>query len=90
MRPQTAAWLEGGAAFDLPARSPARTVASYGRRPQVLSGWVHGVDVLAGAAAIVEVPLGAGRVLLFGIDPQQRGLSMATFPLLFNALRPAR
>lgn len=89
MRPQTAAWLEGGAAFDLPAASPARRVAGYGRRPRVLSGWVHGVSVLAGAAAVVEVPLGAGKIVLFGIDPQQRGLSMATFPLLFNALRPA-
>ena len=88
MRSPTAAWLEGGAAFDLPARSRARTVASYGTRPRVLSGWVHGVSVLAGASAVVEVPLGAGRVVLFGIDPQQRGLSMATFPLLFNALRP--
>ena len=89
VRPPTAAWIEGGAAFDLPAHSPARTVAGYGTRPRVLSGWVHGVDVLAGASAVVEVPLGAGRVVLFGIDPQQRGLSMATFPLLFNALRPA-
>ena len=89
MRPQTAAWIEGGAAFDLPTRSAARSVAGYGRRPRVLSGWVHGVDVLAGASAVVEVPLGAGKVVLFGIDPQQRGLSMATFPLLFNALLPA-
>jgi hypothetical protein len=87
MPPQTAAWLEGGAAFDLPASSPALVVASYGRRPRVLSGWVHGVNSLAGASAVVQVPLGAGTVVLFGIDPQQRGLSMTTFPLLFNALR---
>jgi len=87
--PRTAAWIEGGAAFDLPARSDARVVASYGAQPRVLSGWVHGAGVLAGAHAVVEVPLGSGRVVLYGIDPQQRGLSMATFPLLFNALRAA-
>jgi len=89
MQPRTAAWIEGGAAFDLPARSPAVTVATYGARPRVLSGWVHGVNSLAGASAIVEVPVGPGKVVLFGIDPQQRGLSLATLPLLFNALRPA-
>lgn len=89
MRAETAAWIEGGAAFDLSARGAARSVATYGRRPRVLSGWVHGASALAGASAVVEVPLGAGRVVLYGIDPQQRGLSMATFPLLFNALRPA-
>jgi len=87
MPQRTAAWIEGGSAFDVPARSPAVRVAGYGTRPRVLSGWVHGVDALAGAAAVVEVPLGAGKVVLFGIDPQQRGLSLATFPLLFNALR---
>jgi hypothetical protein len=89
MQPRLAAWLEGGGAFDLPARSSAVSVATYGARPRVLSGWVHGVSALAGASAVVELPLGRGRVVLFGIDPQQRGLSMATFPLLFNALRPA-
>jgi hypothetical protein len=88
MQPRQAAWIEGGGAFDLPARSSAVSVATYGARPRVLSGWVHGARVLAGASAVVEVPLGSGRVVLFGIDPQQRGLSMATFPLLFNALRP--
>ena len=83
----TAAWIEGGSAFDVPSRSPAVPVATYGPRPRVLSGWVHGTNALAGAAAVVEVPLGRGRVVLYGIDPQQRGISMATFPLLFNALR---
>lgn len=89
MQPRVAAWIEGGGAFDLPARSAAVSVATYGARPRVLSGWVHGASALAGASAVVEVPLGTGRAVLFGIDPQQRGLSMATFPLLFNALRPA-
>ena len=89
MQPRAAAWIEGGSAFDLPARSAAVSVATYGARPRVLSGWVHGASALAGASAVVEVPLGSGRVVLFGIDPQQRGISMGTFPLLFNALRPA-
>jgi hypothetical protein len=81
------AWIEGGAAFDLPAGRSAVRVATYGRRPRVLSGWVRGIGSLAGAAAVVEIPIGRGRVVLYGIDPQQRGVSMGTFPLLFNALR---
>ena len=88
MQPVTAAWIEGGAAFDPPARGSATSVATYGARPRVLSGWVHGASALAGASAVVELPVGEGRVILFGIDPQQRGISKATFPLLFNALRP--
>jgi hypothetical protein len=84
---QLAAWIEPGHAFDLPAGSDAIRVAGYGSRPAVLSGWVHGVGLLAGAAAIVDIPLDAGRVVLFGVRPQYRGQSMATFPLLFNALR---
>jgi hypothetical protein len=87
MPASTAAWIEGGSAYDLPSGSPAVRVASYGQRPRVLSGWVRGVDLLAGAAAVVEVPLGRGKVVLFGIDPQQRGISLVTFPLFFNALR---
>jgi len=89
VQPRIAAWIEGGAAFDLSARSPAVSVATYGARPRVLSGWVHGVSSVAGASAVVDIPVGRGRVVLFGIDPQQRGLSLATLPLLFNALRPA-
>lgn len=84
-----AAWIEGGAAFDLPAGRAAVRVATYGRRPRVLSGWVRGVGSLAGAAAVVEISVGRGRVVLYGIDPQQRGVSVGTFPLLFNALRTA-
>jgi len=87
MPPQPAAWIEGGGAFDLPAGSAAVSIATYGARPRVLSGWVHGVSVLSSASAIVEVPIGRGRVVLFGIRPQYRGQSLATFPLLFNSLR---
>jgi len=89
MSPRPAAWIEGGSAFDLPAGSVSVSVATYGARPRVLSGWVRGVSMLSNASAIVDVPVGKGRVVLFGIRPQYRGQSMVTLPLLFNALRPA-
>lgn len=86
--PITAAWLDQGAAFDVPAGSGAERVATYGSPARVLSGWVHGATVLGGAAAVLDVPLGAGRVVLFGIRPQYRGQALVTFPLLFNSLIP--
>jgi hypothetical protein len=52
----------------------------------LLSGYVYGPEVLAGRAALVEAPVGRGRVVMFGFRPQHRGQSQATFRLLTNAI----
>ena len=43
-------------------------------------------EKVAGKAALVEVKMGKGKIILFGFRPQYRGQSLATFPLLFNAI----
>ena len=41
---------------------------------------------MAGRAAVVPVDMNPGRLVLFGLRPQHRAQTQATFPLLFNAL----
>jgi hypothetical protein len=86
---QTAAWFEDGPAFAVLDSSVVRVIGRYPTDPAQLlrSGWVLHPERIAGRAALVEVRLGQGRVVLFGFRPQYRGQSLATFPLLFNALQ---
>ncbi len=64
----------------------ARTVVTYGTKEVLLSGWLVGEQYLAGKGAVVEAPLGKGRVILLGFTPYFRGQPHGTFKLLFNAL----
>jgi hypothetical protein len=61
-------------------------LARYPNQQIVASGWLRGEEHMAGRAAVVSVELRPGRVVLFGLRPQHRGQTHATFPLLFNAL----
>jgi hypothetical protein len=61
-------------------------IARYPNQEVVASGWLKGEDQMAGRAAVVSIDMKPGRVVLFGIRPQHRGQTHATFPLLFNAL----
>jgi hypothetical protein len=50
------------------------------------SGYLAGESVLAGKPALVEVPLGRGKVVLFAFRPQYRAQSYATYVPFLNAL----
>ena len=52
----------------------------------LLSGWLLGPEHIAGKAAIVEAKVGQGSIVLFGFQPDYRGQTVTTWPLLFNAL----
>ena len=89
MPEQSIAWFEDGPAFDVLDSSVVRVIGRYPAEPDKVlrSGWVLHPARVAGRAALVEVRLGQGRVVLFGFKPQYRGQSLATYPLLFNSLQ---
>ncbi|HSK73960.1 MAG TPA: M14 metallopeptidase family protein [Pyrinomonadaceae bacterium] len=93
MPEKSIAWFENSPAFEIQTDPLAltknfRIIASYPKNSNdiLLSGWALGTERLAGKAALVEFTIGKGKIVLFGFRPQYRGQSLATFPLLFNAI----
>lgn len=83
--PEEAIWFEQSPAFDVSGN--ARSIVRYPPSGSpLLSGWLLGAEKLSGKSAVVEAPVGSGRVILFGFRPQYRAQTWATFKLLFNSL----
>jgi hypothetical protein len=51
----------------------------------VSGGMLHGEE-MAGKAAVVDVPLGKGHMVMFGIRPMWRFQTHGSFALVLNAL----
>ena len=96
MPKESIAWVEDSPVFEVVANETAgitpsdvRVIARYPTdKDLLLSGWLLGESRIRGKAALVEVALGKGRIILFGFRPQYRGQSLATYPLFFNAIGP--
>jgi hypothetical protein len=87
----TSAFFADSSAYEvLPEGTTVETIARYGAKDLLVSGWLEGEQVIAGRAAVVSAPVGSGRVVLFGFRVHHRGQSLATFRLLFNAIFTAR
>lgn len=64
----------------------ANVLARYPKKEVLASGWLLGESHIAGRGALVEAPLGKGRVVLIGFRCQFRGQPRATFKVLFNSI----
>ena len=80
------AYFINSAAFEVTDPQRVRIIARYSSSNLLRSGWLLGEDKIKGKAALAEVPLGSGRVILFGFRPQHRGQTWSTFPFIFNAI----
>lgn len=66
---------------------PTAVVARYASDKVLAAGFLQGEERVAGKPALVEVPVGRGKVVLFGFSPQRRAQTEMTFKLVFNSLR---
>lgn len=63
-----------------------RSILTYPPSGILLSGWLTGEQYLPERAALVEVPMGKGRIVLYGFRPQFRAQFRASYKFFFNAL----
>lgn len=72
--------------FAPPEVSAMRVLLRFDRGEKLLvSGMLEGEEEIRNSAAVVDVPLGSGHILLFAINPMWRCETNGNFFLIFNA-----
>jgi hypothetical protein len=91
MPPRAAAMFVNSPAFrPLYWRNRTAVPAYYPDDNLLLSGWMDGEDKIKGLAAVLDIPVGKGRVVLIGFRAQHRAQTPGTYKFLFNAIQLAR
>ena len=65
---------------------PIQSIVQYPNAPLRRSGWIVGEEHLQRTGAVIEVPLGRGRIILQSFRVQHRGQTSGTLKLLFNSI----
>ena len=87
MPERAAVFYDSGPVFEPQDGFTGTVLARYPAEGAVLaSGFLQGESLLRGKAAALDVPIGAGHVVLLGFRPQWRGQPFGTFRIFFNAI----
>ena len=62
------------------------TIARFSEEKTLLSGLLIGQEHIGGLSALVSVPIGLGKIILFGFRPHFRAQARGTYKLLFNSV----
>jgi hypothetical protein len=89
MKERTDVFFDNSPVFRLAAGASekgVKSVAWFDTATPLKSGWSWGQPYLQNGVAVVEAPMGKGRVLLFGPEVIKRAQPHGTFKFLFNGI----
>ena len=72
--------------FSVMEGGSASVLLRFAENETWLSGLAGNAVPLRGAPAIIEAPIGRGKLVMFAFNPVHRWLSVGTFDLLFNTI----
>jgi hypothetical protein len=73
--------------FALPSYDRADVLMEFpGGKKNVLSGLMNGADSIKHRPAIIDLPVGQGRILMFATNPIYRWQNFGEYRMLYNAL----
>jgi len=76
-----------GFIFNIPKEEKKFIVLQYAKSDELLmSGYVKGAEEIKGKAAIVNVPVEKGRIIMFNFNPLHRFQTKVDFMFVFNIL----